>query len=175
MKPDDASRVPWCWQDKRALRRIREQVEDHASALALYLALTEQASNSTSPQFTASHAQLAALSGLSIATVKRRLPELRRAGAIDYSTPRLREPSEFRLLPADPSAPADPAIGCRLLAHRERTKAHNEPAIAHESAAPRATLEGTEGTKNVEASSSSGGLMADYQAALRRSEEGASR
>jgi hypothetical protein len=156
----------WAWQDKRALRRIRELLEDNATALALYLALTEQASNSTSPEFTASHAQLASLSGLSVRTVQRRLLDLKRINLVGISTPRLREPSTFTLFAADPS-------GSKL---KPRSLGHSGGTFGHGNASPWPTLEEPKrGNSEPEPSTNRGGLMSAYQDALRRFEEGGSR
>lgn len=120
----------YCWQCKAMLRKIREAFDgthDVGTALLVYFALTEIASDLTSNEFTTTHAWIAGKSGLSTATVKRRLAALVEIGVVAVQTPALRAPSNYR-----------------LLAHGELTIAPPAPAIAHSSfRPPRATLEVT--------------------------------
>lgn len=62
----------WCWQDKDILGLIREDFTGQrlTTALAIYLSLTELASNNSSDEFTAYFSQIAKLSGKSIPTIK---------------------------------------------------------------------------------------------------------
>ncbi len=62
----------WCWQDKDILSRIRENFKGQrlTTSLAVYLSLTELASNNSSDEFTAYFSQIAKLSGKSIPTIK---------------------------------------------------------------------------------------------------------
>lgn len=62
----------WCWQDKDILDFIRESFSGQrlTTALAIYLSLTELASNNSSDEFTAYFSQIAKLSGKSIPTIK---------------------------------------------------------------------------------------------------------
>lgn len=62
----------WCWQDKDILDLIRENFKGQrlTTALAVYLSLTELASNNSSDEFTAYFSQIAKLSGKSIPTIK---------------------------------------------------------------------------------------------------------
>ncbi len=63
---------PFCWQSKEALRHIREvfdQSRDVSSALSVYLALSEVASNSAAAAFTTTQADLAQRAGLSVRKV----------------------------------------------------------------------------------------------------------
>jgi len=95
---------PFCWQSKAALRRIREAFDsEHAvqSALAVYLALSEVASNFEAETFTVTHGSLAQLCGGSPRTVCQRLRGLEQIGLVAISTPRLKAPSTFTLLRAD--------------------------------------------------------------------------
>jgi hypothetical protein len=95
--------APFCWQHKAALRLIRESFDaDKAvsSALAVYLALTEIASDQESETFTTTHAWIALMSGLSPRTVQDRLNRLSEIGLLEVSTPALKSPSKYKLLPA---------------------------------------------------------------------------
>ena len=62
----------WCWQDKDILSLIRENFKGQrlTTSLAIYLSLTELASNNSSDEFTAYFSQIAKLSGKSIPTIK---------------------------------------------------------------------------------------------------------
>lgn len=62
----------WCWQDKDILSLIRENFKGQrlTTSLAIYLSLTELASNNSSEKFTAYFSQIAKLSGKSIPTIK---------------------------------------------------------------------------------------------------------
>ena len=99
MKADPSPQAPFAWQDKRVLRRIRETCPEYPSALAVYLALTVVASDKQSEEFTTTHQWLAQLSGFSPRTVQSRVHDLAAAGVIAVTTPPLKAPSTFRLLP----------------------------------------------------------------------------
>ncbi len=62
----------WCWQDKDILGLIRENFKGQrlTTSLAVYLSLTELASNNSSDEFPAYFSQIAKLSGKSIPTIK---------------------------------------------------------------------------------------------------------
>jgi hypothetical protein len=107
--------VPFAWQEKAVLRMIRENCNDIASALGVYSALTIIASDKKSASFETTHQWLASMSGFSPATVKRRLRDLERLGLVEIHTPRLKQPSQFRLL----SFKAAIAHGDLTLAHGE--------------------------------------------------------
>jgi hypothetical protein len=99
----DKAEPPFAWQSKVALRMIESQLDAPDSALLLYLRLTWIASDKTTKfhngaEFTMSHAALARLTGFSVATVKRRLEDLRGLGLLEIRTPKLKAPSTFRLL-----------------------------------------------------------------------------
>jgi hypothetical protein len=120
------SAVPFSWQDKRILRLIRERTEDHTSTLAAYMALTEAASNNASDEFTSSQAALAAMSGLSVRTLGKRLRDLQGIGVVSIHSPALDVPATFKLLPV----PGAPSLGngcralgndCRALGNPERS------------------------------------------------------
>ena len=94
----DAKRIAFAWQDKISLRRIREQIPDYGSALAVYVALTVVASDKESDEFQTTQEWVAQLSGFDARTVRRRLPDLERIGVVKITTPPLRVPSTYRLL-----------------------------------------------------------------------------
>jgi hypothetical protein len=109
--------VAWCWQDKAVLRRIREAFDADSAvctALAVYLALTEIASDSKADLFKTTHGHIARLSGVSVSTVKNRLRTLAEIGLVDIKTPDLRAPSTYKLLPSANDYPTL-ANGCRAL------------------------------------------------------------
>ena len=62
----------WCWQDKDTLELIRANFKGQrlTTALAVYLSLTELASNQGVDEFTSYFSQIAKLSGKSIPTIK---------------------------------------------------------------------------------------------------------
>lgn len=97
----EISAAPFCWAAKPALRKIRDAFDstnDVASALGVYLALCEVASDAGSAEFTTTHAWLQSKSGWSIRTIRARLPQLAEIGVIAYTTPTLKAPSTFKLL-----------------------------------------------------------------------------
>jgi hypothetical protein len=89
---------PFAWQDKRVLRQIRERIEDYGTALAVYAALSIVASDNSTEQFETTHQWLAQLTGFSVATVRRRLADLERIGAVQIVTPKFKAPCKFTLL-----------------------------------------------------------------------------
>jgi hypothetical protein len=100
---------PYCWQHKEALRRIREHLDGDSLlpyALAVYVAITENASDIESEEVTTLQGHLARLAGnISTRTIRRVLPLLRGMGLIDYQTPKLRGPITFRLLALETDSP----------------------------------------------------------------------
>ena len=100
---------PFCWQSKEALRRIREHLDGDSLlpfALGAYVALTENASDKRAEEFTTLQSHLCRLAGgFSTKTLQRVLPILREIGVIDYTTPRLRGPITFRLVPVATDSP----------------------------------------------------------------------
>lgn len=90
--------IAWCWQDKATLRKIRENVENYGSALAVYCALTVVASDKESEVFETTHDWLAQLSGFKWRTVLERLKDLHRLGVVEITTPKLKRPSTYRLI-----------------------------------------------------------------------------
>jgi hypothetical protein len=109
--------APFAWADKRVLRKIREGVEDYGSALAVYHALTVVASDNQSEEFQTTQAWLGTLAGLSPRTVQSRVKELARLKVVEISTPALRAPSTYRLLPFGNGC-ATSGNGCRAFGNR---------------------------------------------------------
>ena len=102
---------PFCWQAKEALRRIREHLDGDSLlpfALLAYLALTVNASDQQTEEFTTLQSHLSRLAGgISTRTLQRVLPILREIGLIDYRTPKLRGPITFRILSVRTPYPND--------------------------------------------------------------------
>lgn len=93
---------PFAWQDKRILRKIRQSFDSQhtvASALAVYNALTEIASDEQAGQFVTTVYHVANRTGLSPRTAGERVRDLHRIGIIEVITPPLKAPSAYRLLP----------------------------------------------------------------------------
>jgi len=100
--------VAFCWQPKTALHHIRESLEavnGVSSGIAVYVALTEVASDRRSGVFQATHAHLAARSGLSVRTVQHRIKNLSDLGLIRYTVPSLKSPATYELLPQSDKQP----------------------------------------------------------------------
>lgn len=92
---------PYCWQSKAARRRIRDAFDatnDVAFALAVYDALTEIASDEQKETFSAAHAWIARISGVSVSKIQRILKAFVDVGLISKSTPTLRAPSTYAML-----------------------------------------------------------------------------
>ncbi len=107
--------VAFCWADKAVLRRIREQVAEAASGLAVYFALAEIASDNQADEFSATQQAVAAKSGLSVRTVADRIRDLAGAGVISADVPTLRAPTRFRLLSMIGNGCRTLGNGCRAL------------------------------------------------------------
>jgi hypothetical protein len=100
--------IAWCWQDKKAFKKIREgfdRTNTVSSALVVYVALTEIASDKESPTFETTHGYVAQRSGCSLRTVFSRLKELQEIGLIKIETPALRAPSTITVLPVSQPLP----------------------------------------------------------------------
>ena len=98
-KPNETE--AFCWQPKSALQRIREALDASntvASGIAVYVALTEVASDKRSETFQSTHAYLAGRSGTSRRTVLDRIKDLVEIGLIKVVVPNLKAPSTFTLL-----------------------------------------------------------------------------
>jgi len=95
------STLAWCWQDKAALRKIRDafdQSNDVASAIGVYVAMTEIASDSGSERFQTTHAWIQRVCGWSIRTIQARLKTLAEIGLIHIETSTsLRQPNTYTL------------------------------------------------------------------------------
>ncbi len=93
-RPTTLKGVPFAWQDKRVTKVIRENFvgRKRSTAMALYQALTEMASNAGGKrgeavsQFSVAHIKLADLIQKSISTIKRYTAEFRRLGIISWQT-----------------------------------------------------------------------------------------
>jgi hypothetical protein len=112
---------PFAWQDKRVLRKIRDSFDSAntiASAIGTYNALTVVASDKESNEFQTTHAWLSGLSGFSERTVRERVADLARLGVVAVTTPALRAPSTYRLLPFGNGCPTS-GNGCRAFGKRE--------------------------------------------------------
>ena len=97
--------VAWSWQEKQVVRFIRNHFDDSptktASALALYLALTEVASNRAKDRFQCTHAELVSLSGLSRSSVISILKQFEIIDVVDIERIRVGQvnlPSIYTLL-----------------------------------------------------------------------------
>ena len=87
--PQPRSRTPeppYCWQSKEALRVIREHLDGDSLcpfALIAYVALTQNASDKESEEFTTLQSYIARLAGgISTKTLQRVLPLLREIGSL---------------------------------------------------------------------------------------------
>lgn len=92
---------PWCWQAKAVRRKIRDAFDatnNVATALAVYDALTEIASDEGAETFTTTHAWIQRMSGVSVSTVKKHLSVFADMSIVRISTPALRAPSTYVLL-----------------------------------------------------------------------------
>ncbi|WP_414660228.1 hypothetical protein [Horticoccus sp. 23ND18S-11] len=92
---------PWCWQSKAVRRRIRDAFDatnNVASALGVYDALCEIASDKGSETYETTHAWIQRISGVGVTTIKAHLPVFVEMGLLHISTPTLRAPSTFTLL-----------------------------------------------------------------------------
>lgn len=70
--------VPFCWQPKEALRKIEQNVDQPATAMLVYLALTRIASDEESVRFVKPINYIAKLAAVGRRTVERRLADLER-------------------------------------------------------------------------------------------------
>lgn len=92
---------PFCWQSKAARRRIREAFDatnDVATALGVYDALTEIASNEQAEVFRATHAFISQVSGVGVRTIQKHLKSFRELGVVEISTPIVKAPSTYHML-----------------------------------------------------------------------------
>ena len=97
---------PFCWQEKQVLRFIRDCFDDTnsvASALAIYLSLTERASDEQAETFDCRVREIAARAGVGYRTAMNVLPRLEALGIIAIRRNRIantkeRAPSTYTLL-----------------------------------------------------------------------------
>lgn len=88
MSVRDLRNAGWCWQEKAALDVLRayydgERLKQRSTALAIYLILTEIASNQRTPeQAEATHRAIWEMTGTSASTVKRYLGEFETLGLV---------------------------------------------------------------------------------------------
>ena len=110
MKSRTTKDGPFCWQAKESLRGIRDRFDashNVASAIAVYVALSEIASNKSCESFEATQGEVAQKSGLSPNTVRKVITGLKVAGLL-HESPNFyesiegetsgRAPSTFNLL-----------------------------------------------------------------------------
>lgn len=99
---------PWCWLSKVALDRIRDRFDSAnvvTTAIAVYLALAEIASDAGNGTFETRHAWISQKCGVSVSTIKSRLEDLVEIGLVKFSTPALKAPSTYELLATTDSQP----------------------------------------------------------------------
>lgn len=94
--------LPFCWACKPALRRIRDAFDathNVSSALSIYLALCEIASDEESSRFITTQAYIAGKAGLkSVRTAGPILNVLQEIGLLQIDVPPLRAPATYTLL-----------------------------------------------------------------------------
>jgi hypothetical protein len=89
---------PFLWQSRVVLQKIRTKLEEPATALCVYVALTELASQDCAQTFQATHAAIAQHAGVSERTVFARLADLESIGVVNITRPRVRGAATYRLL-----------------------------------------------------------------------------
>jgi hypothetical protein len=96
---------PFAWESKAARRRIRARLaaevgapDVRATALGVYSALAEAASDAGADSFTVSLARLGELAAMNEKTIRRRLRDLVDIELVTVETAALRAPSRFTLL-----------------------------------------------------------------------------
>lgn len=114
--------VAFLWCDKVIMRRIRERLEDSASAICTYVALCEIASDEAKEEFTATQAHIAAKAGLGVRTAAKRLQDLEGLGVIKMHTPELKAPSRFTLLSSLGNGCRTIGSECRAIGNRVRNQ-----------------------------------------------------
>lgn len=103
---------PYCWQEKDVRRKIRGVFDadgQKASALGIYDALTEIASNERSDTFTKSHDYIASFAGLTGKTSKRIMPFFEKMGIVHVQrngSDGLQQANTYTLLPWGLKVPA---------------------------------------------------------------------
>lgn len=122
--------VAYSWQEKTALRKIRESCEGKKAAcdvLAIYLALTEIASDRKTDRFIVDQLYLSEKAGMSLSTLKRHLPDLVSIGVVTITQNRkgIKTQSTYELNLIGTGIKSK-----KTIAQSELTIAHNEPTIA---------------------------------------------
>jgi hypothetical protein len=98
---DRTPEPPYCWQNKKVRKAIRERMNGHESTsatLSLYDALTEIASNEGVESFKAGQPYIGEIAGLSARTVRRLETILEEIGAVTIFRPPLRGHHTYTLL-----------------------------------------------------------------------------
>jgi hypothetical protein len=139
------SGVAWAWQDKKALRAIRECFDGSSLpsvAIAVYVALTEIASDEAANSFETTLSHIAFKASCSVASVKRVLPDLESIPVVVVERkPRLKGPARYTLVAMAPNEPTI-AQGEPTLAQGEPTTVQVGPTIVQARNTPRgATVE----------------------------------
>ncbi len=128
---------PWGWYHRPTLQLIRDKVPDIASGLAVYVALTEMASEFNANPFKATQNAIAIRCGLGVRTVTRRLADLESAGVIRRTAPPGPVQSdEIELLDPTGDRRRKPGDGIRTLRHDDGTPGHDDGTLRHRNAAP---------------------------------------
>lgn len=85
LRVEDGRRQPWCWQEKPILKYIRKSFEkgEIATATAIYVALTEIASNRQTDAFNTKRATVAEMVGRSANSVDRYLSRFQELGLLE--------------------------------------------------------------------------------------------
>jgi hypothetical protein len=162
---------PWCWQSKTARRIIRDGCDASAtvaSALAVYAALTEIASDEGRQEFTTTVAHIASYSGLADRCVRARLRDLELLNVVAIETPALKAPSLYRLLGVEFSKAAavrhcSPSVrhispDVRQTAPHDR---HQKPDVRHSIGAPSVPTVEERGKKDQRTQTPPAGAAAD--------------
>lgn len=132
MKSREIKDGPFCWASKDALNLIRNSCEQCGSALLVYQALYECASNAGQEEFDTTHVYLAGLCGLTEKTVRVRLRELEDIGLVNIQPNEsngFRRPSTFTLLRCKRKATQHAAITSKTL--EKEAKAYAQAHEAH--------------------------------------------
>lgn len=152
-----AAQGEWCWQSKRARRLIRRSFDathNVQSALAVYDALCEIASDAASESFVTTHLWIQQLSDVSVSTIKKHLDGFVALGLLHISRAKFRTPSTYLLLEVEDESGLPAPTGCTVAnepltsgpaASEERLKNLEDqspaPAVAGESALKLKTTE----------------------------------
>ena len=104
----------WCWVSTHALQHIRDHLQEAQSAILVYVALCELASEESKrmrrdiPTILATHGSIGAKAGnMSRRTVIRRLAELKSIGLVSFDTPKFKTASTYTLLQCRPETKAE--------------------------------------------------------------------